>query len=190
MAISPTNTMPAKIISPRPLTAQQTQFAADGASVPQVSPNAGPAYAVNLSDRALALQGGAKAMDEGQKTDAAGKNASAKKADNGACETCKSRKYQDGSNDAGVSFKTPGHIAPENAAAKVLSHEQEHINIAMNEAKAEDKELISHSIRIYSATCSECGKSYVAGGEAKTTMRTTVKPGKTPALGENVDVAA
>lgn len=190
MALSPANTMPSKIVSPQPLAVQQIQYAATGTQTPQISLNAGPAYAVNLSERALALQGGTKAMDAGQKADATEKSNSIDKIDNGACQTCKSRKYQDGSNDTGVSFKTPGHIAPENAAAKVLSHEQEHINIAMNEARAEDKELISHSIRIYSAACPECGKSYIAGGEAKTTMRTTVKSEKTPALGENVDIAA
>ena len=43
------------------------------------------------------------------------------------CETCKNRKYQDGSDDPGVSFKTPSNIAPEEAAARVRSHENEHV---------------------------------------------------------------
>ena len=34
----------------------------------------------------------------------------------GECQTCKERKYQDGSNDPGVSFKTPTNVAPEQAA--------------------------------------------------------------------------
>lgn len=29
------------------------------------------------------------------------------------CQTCKNRKYQDGSNDPGVSFKAATHVAPE-----------------------------------------------------------------------------
>lgn len=33
------------------------------------------------------------------------------------CQTCKERKYQDGSNDPGVSFKTPASISPERAAS-------------------------------------------------------------------------
>ena len=43
------------------------------------------------------------------------------------CQACKERKYQDGSNDPGVSFKAPGHISPESSAAVVMSHEQEHV---------------------------------------------------------------
>ena len=38
------------------------------------------------------------------------------------CQTCKERKYQDGSNDPGVSFKTPTNVAPEQAAAAVRGH--------------------------------------------------------------------
>ena len=33
------------------------------------------------------------------------------------CETCENRKYQDGSTDPGVSFKTPGKINPDAAAS-------------------------------------------------------------------------
>ena len=36
------------------------------------------------------------------------------------CETCASRKYQDGSNEM-VSFKSAAHISPESAASKVRS---------------------------------------------------------------------
>ena len=43
------------------------------------------------------------------------------------CQTCKNRKYQDGSDDPGVSFKTATNIAPERAAAAVRGHEQEHV---------------------------------------------------------------
>ena len=35
------------------------------------------------------------------------------------CQTCKERKYQDGSDDPSVSFKAAGHIDPENSAAVV-----------------------------------------------------------------------
>ena len=48
----------------------------------------------------------------------------------GECQTCKERKYQDGSDDPGVSFKTPTSIAPEQAAAAVRGHENEQIGRA------------------------------------------------------------
>ena len=35
------------------------------------------------------------------------------------CQTCKERKYQDGSDDPSVSFKAAGHIDPEDSAAVV-----------------------------------------------------------------------
>ena len=34
------------------------------------------------------------------------------------CETCENRTYVDGSNENDVSFKSPGHIAPEAAASR------------------------------------------------------------------------
>ena len=37
----------------------------------------------------------------------------------GKCQTCEKRKYQDGSDDMGVSFQTPTRVAPEMAAAAV-----------------------------------------------------------------------
>jgi hypothetical protein len=51
----------------------------------------------------------------------------AKKAGKIECQTCKNRTYQEGSNDPGVSFKTPGHIDPGSAASVVMGHEQEHL---------------------------------------------------------------
>ena len=38
------------------------------------------------------------------------------------CQTCKNRKYQDGSDEM-VSFKSAAHISPESAAARVRAHE-------------------------------------------------------------------
>lgn len=43
----------------------------------------------------------------------------------GECQTCAKRKYVDGSNEFNVSFKAPGHISPEDSAAKVMAHEQQ-----------------------------------------------------------------
>ena len=39
------------------------------------------------------------------------------------CQTCKERKYQDGSDEM-VSFKAAAHISPEASASTVRSHEQ------------------------------------------------------------------
>ncbi len=49
------------------------------------------------------------------------------------CETCKNRKYQDGSNEM-VSFKAAAHISPEAAGAAVRAHEGEHVSNAYNKA--------------------------------------------------------
>ena len=45
------------------------------------------------------------------------------------CETCKNRKYQDGSDEM-VSFKSAAHISPEASASRVRAHEQEHVSNA------------------------------------------------------------
>jgi len=91
------------------------------------------------------------------------------------CKTCENRTYVDGSNENDVSFKTPGHIAPEAAASKVMAHEYEHVRNAYQEDKEEGKELVSVSVSLKTAICPECGKTYVAGGETRTTMRNGVE---------------
>ena len=45
----------------------------------------------------------------------------------GECQTCEERKYQDGSDDMGVSFQTPTNIKPEQAASAVRGHEKGHV---------------------------------------------------------------
>lgn len=92
--------------------------------------------------------------------------------DDQKCETCENRTYVDGSNESDVSFKAPGHIAPEAAASRVMAHEYEHVRNAYQEDKKEGKELVSVSVSLKTAICPECGKTYVAGGETRTTMRT------------------
>ena len=91
------------------------------------------------------------------------------------CETCESRTYVDGSNESDVSFKAPGHIAPEAAASRVMAHEYEHVRNAYQEDKEEGKELVSVSVSLKTAVCPECGKTYVAGGETRTMMRNGVE---------------
>lgn len=93
------------------------------------------------------------------------------------CQTCKRRKYQDGSDDPGVSFKTPSHIAPEQAAAKVRGHEMEHVVREQAKAAREDRKVVSQSVTMHTAICPECGRVYVSGGTTRTTTTAnTPKP--------------
>ena len=87
------------------------------------------------------------------------------------CETCKNRKYQDGSNDPGVSFKTPAKISPEEAVSAVRSHENEHVSHAKAEAQREGKEIVSQSVTYQTAICPECGRNYVSGGTTRTVFK-------------------
>lgn len=85
------------------------------------------------------------------------------------CQTCKERKYQDGSDDPGVSFKTAQHIAPEAAAATVRGHEMEHVVREQASAAREGRKVVSQSVTYHTAICPECGKAYVSGGTTRTT---------------------
>jgi len=84
------------------------------------------------------------------------------------CQTCAKRKYQDGSDDPGVSFKTPSHVSPEMAASAVRGHENEHVVRERAKATMEDRKVVSQSVTYHTAICPECGKVYVSGGETRT----------------------
>ena len=84
------------------------------------------------------------------------------------CQTCARRKYQDGSDDPGVSFKTPTKMNPEQAATAVRGHEQEHVVRERAEAEREDRKVISQSVTIHTDICPECGRVYVSGGVTRT----------------------
>ena len=86
------------------------------------------------------------------------------------CETCKNRKYKDGS-DENVSFKAAAHISPEAAASQVRAHEGEHVANAYSKAEQKGGEVLSVSVRIETSVCPECGKSYVSGGTTSTKIR-------------------
>ena len=87
------------------------------------------------------------------------------------CQTCKNRKYQDGSDDPGVSFKTATNVAPEQAAAAVRGHEQEHVVRERAKALREDRHVVSQSVTIHTEICPECGDVYVSGGTTRTTTK-------------------
>lgn len=94
----------------------------------------------------------------------------------GECQTCKERKYQDGSDDPGVSFKTAQHIAPELAAAEVRGHEMEHVVREQASAQRQDRRVVSQSVTYHTAICPECGKAYVSGGTTRTTTAANRDP--------------
>ena len=86
------------------------------------------------------------------------------------CQTCKERKYQDGS-DENVSFKSAAHISPESAGARVRAHEQEHVSNAYKKAAQNNGKVINASVSIHTSICPECGKTYVSGGTTNTTIK-------------------
>lgn len=86
------------------------------------------------------------------------------------CETCKNRKYQDGSDEM-VSFKSARHVSPENAASAVRAHEQEHVSNAYKKAATDNGKVISASVSIHTAICPECGRTYVSGGTTHTQIK-------------------
>lgn len=90
-------------------------------------------------------------------------------AEEGKCETCEARKYQDGSNDMGVSFKTPTRVAPEAASSAVRGHEMEHVVRERAKAQRENRRVVSQSVTYHTAICPECGRVYVSGGTTRTT---------------------
>lgn len=91
-----------------------------------------------------------------------------KAVEEGECKTCEQRKYQDGSDDPGVSFKTASHIAPEQAASTVKGHEMEHVVREQAKAVREDRKVVSQSVTLHTDICPECGKVYVSGGTTRT----------------------
>ena len=87
------------------------------------------------------------------------------------CHTCANRKYQDGSEDSGVSFQTPTKVNPEAAAAKVRTHEQEHVGRNQAKAEREGSEVVAQSVVLHTAVCPECGRVYISGGTTRTVTK-------------------
>ncbi len=86
------------------------------------------------------------------------------------CQTCKNRKYQDGSNED-VSFKSAAHVSPQAAGAAVRAHEGEHVSNAFKDAAQNNGKVITASVSIHMSVCPECGRSYVSGGDTKTQIK-------------------
>jgi len=92
------------------------------------------------------------------------------------CETCKDRKYQDGSDEMNVSCKSPTHISPGASASAVMAHEQQHVGNAYAKAAKGNGEVLQASVQIHTATCPECGRTYVSGGETTTQISYSSSP--------------
>jgi len=103
------------------------------------------------------------------------------------CMTCRNRKYVDGSDDAGVSFKTPTHVSPENSMTAVASHEQEHVSMEGAKARSEGREIVSQSVRIYTDVCPECGRVYASGGKTITITKADNKKSMESHFGKYID---
>ena len=88
----------------------------------------------------------------------------------GECETCKNRKYQDGSNE-NVSFKAATHISPNAAGTAVRAHEGEHVSNAYTKAAQDNGKVVNASVAIHTSVCPECGRTYVSGGTTKTMIQ-------------------
>lgn len=86
------------------------------------------------------------------------------------CQSCKNRKYQDGSDEM-VSFKSAAHIAPSAAGAVVRGHEQEHVSNAYKKAATNNGKVVQCSVAIHTAVCPECGRTYVSGGTTTTHIK-------------------
>lgn len=93
-----------------------------------------------------------------------------KKSSPAECQTCKERKYQDGSDEM-VSFKTAQHISPQAAAARVRGHEAEHVSNAYKDAAQKGGKVLQASVSIRTAVCPECGRTYVSGGTTATKIQ-------------------
>ena len=84
------------------------------------------------------------------KNDATGKGADSVEEKDGRkkeCQTCKNRKYIDGSDEA------------------------KHVSNAYSKASEKDGKVIFASVRIHTAICPECGRSYVSGGVTDTQIK-------------------
>lgn len=86
------------------------------------------------------------------------------------CQTCKNRKYQDGSNE-NVSFKAAAHVSPNAAGNAVRAHEGEHVSNAYTKAAQNNGKVIRASVSIHTSVCPECGRTYVSGGTTNTAIK-------------------
>lgn len=117
-----------------------------------------PTAETDISGRTAGIEGAWKATEDGR------------------CETCEKRKYQDGSDDPSVSFQTPTRIDPDAAASAVRGHEMEHVFHEQAKAEREDRKVVSQSVMLHTGICPECGKVYISGGTTRTVTKAESEP--------------
>lgn len=110
-----------------------------------------------------------KQGDEQSEADKADKK---RRFDSFECQTCKNRRYQDDSDDSGVSFQSATRVAPSAADMAVRSHENEHVVRNRDKAEKNGMKIVSQTVTIKRAICPECGRVYTAGGVTRTKMMT------------------
>ncbi len=129
---------------------------------------------VEMAMRLKVQYGDSAASGEASEVGAAGVQ---KAMEEGECKTCEQRKYQDGSDDMGVSYQTPTRIDPDQVASAVRGHEMEHVVREQAKAQREGRKVVSQSVTLHTAICPECGKAYISGGTTRTV--TAAAPEKT-----------
>lgn len=135
--------------------------------------NVGSVFGSTLGVEEGSLGTGVNATEEAQGIGKVGEE----KANGGECQTCKNRKYQDGSDEM-VSFKSATHISPNAAGAAVRGHEGEHVSNAYKKAFQEGGKVVSVGVSIHTAVCPECGRTYVSGGTTHSVISTPVNEDK------------
>lgn len=130
--------------------------------------NAKSAFSSLLANGAAQKPGSVPAAEAGA-VEGLGADGAQKAMEEGKCETCEKRKYQDGSDDMGVSFQTPTRVDPDMASAAVRGHENEHVIRDRAKAEQEGRKVVSQSVTLHTDICPECGKVYTSGGETRTT---------------------
>lgn len=114
---------------------------------------------------------GQEKAEASQEETAQGVQSAQEALEEGECQTCEERKYQDGSDDMGVSFQTPTNIKPEQAASAVRGHEMEHVYREQAKADREGRKVVSQSVTMHTEICPECGKAFVSGGTTRTVTK-------------------
>ncbi|MEG2054442.1 MAG: hypothetical protein RR052_05810 [Oscillospiraceae bacterium] len=145
---------------------------------PIIHPDIVPVEPYTPNDSRAAAIAPVVKTDKGNKSknstahNAKGEKSSTGSFDKNDCETCKNRKYVDGSNDAGVSFKTPSKIQG-NVASAVMAHEQQHVSHNKAKAARTGSKIISQSVSLHTGICPECGRAYISGGTTRTVSRSS-----------------
>ena len=129
----------------------------------QTHKQAGPGVVVDISREGWAAYARDKAQPSGKRN----QTAVTALADQ-ECKTCGGRKYKDFSDDPSVSFQTPTHISPGQAAASVASHESEHVSNERVRAQREGRKIVSQTVTLKTSICPECKRVYISGGTAYT----------------------